>query len=90
MESRPSERFAANLKQIRRDAGQSQEDTAFRAGLHRTQVSLLESGDRLPRIETLVKLAGALNSTPNDLLDGIDWEPIEAVTGGLVVTPTSA
>jgi hypothetical protein len=38
-------------------------------------------------VETLVKLAGALGATPNDLLDGIDREPIETVTGGLVVTP---
>ncbi len=41
----------------------------------------------MPRVETLVKLAGSLGATPDDLLDGIAWEPIEAVTGGLVVTP---
>lgn len=87
MASRPSERFAANLKRLRREAAQSQEDLAFRAGVHRTQISLLEGGERLPRVETLVKLAGALGATPNDLLDGIAWEPIETVTGGLVVTP---
>jgi transcriptional regulator with XRE-family HTH domain len=55
--------------------------------MHRTQISLLEGGERLPRVETLVKLAGALGVAPNDLLDGIAWEPIETVTGGLVVTP---
>jgi transcriptional regulator with XRE-family HTH domain len=87
MASRPSERFAANLRRLRGEAAQSQEDLAFRAGVHRTQISLLEGGERMPRVETLVKLAGALGITPNDLLDGISWGPIETVTGGLVVTP---
>ncbi|HEX4307178.1 MAG TPA: hypothetical protein VHZ54_14175 [Solirubrobacterales bacterium] len=36
-----------------------------------------------------MKLAGALEATPNDLTDGITWEPIIAVTGGLKVTPGS-
>jgi transcriptional regulator with XRE-family HTH domain len=87
MDSRPSARFAANLRRLRGGAGLSQETLAFRAGMHRTQISLLEGGERMPRVETLVKLAGALGATPSDLLDGIDWEPIETVTGGLVVTP---
>jgi hypothetical protein len=40
----------------------------------------------MPRVFTLVCLAGALGVTLNDLLDGITWEPIVAVTGGLTVT----
>jgi transcriptional regulator with XRE-family HTH domain len=63
----------------------SQEDVAFRAGLHRTQISLLEQGDRLPRAETLIKLAGALGATPNDLLDGISFRPLAVVTGGFEI-----
>jgi transcriptional regulator with XRE-family HTH domain len=90
MDSRPSERFAANLRRLRGETGFSQETVAFRAGMHRTQISLLEGGERMPRVETLVKLAGALGATPSDLLDGIDWEPIETVTGGLVVTPAES
>jgi transcriptional regulator with XRE-family HTH domain len=82
-----SERFAANLRSLREDAGLSQEELAFRAQIHRRQVSLMEGGGRLPRCETLVKLAGALDKTPNDLLDGIAWEPIKFVEGGLRVTP---
>jgi len=87
MASRPSERFAANLRRLRDEADLSQEALAFRADMHRTQISLLEGGRRMPRVETLVKLAGSLAATPNDLLDGIGWEPIEAVSGGLVVAP---
>lgn len=36
---------------------------------------------------TFVCLAGTLGATPNDLLDGIVWEPIVSISGGLVVTP---
>lgn len=83
----PSARFAANLRRLRAEAGYSQEDVAFRAAVHRTQISLLETGERMPRILTLVCLAGALGVTPDDLLDGIVWEPIVSVTGGLTVSP---
>jgi transcriptional regulator with XRE-family HTH domain len=83
----PSRRFAANLRRLRKAAGISQEELAFHAGIHRTQISLHEGGHRMPRVLTLVHLAGALGVTPNDLLDGITWEPIVSVVGGLVVTP---
>lgn len=72
---RASERFASNLRTLRQAADLSQEELAFRAEIHRTQISLIEGGHRLPRLDTLVKLAGALHVTPNDLLEGIAWEP---------------
>jgi transcriptional regulator with XRE-family HTH domain len=81
-------RFAANLRRLREEAGLAQEDIAFHAAVHRTQISLLENGRRMPRVLTLVCLAGALAATPNDLLDGIVWEPIVAVGGGLIVNPS--
>lgn len=87
MASPMSGRFAANLRSLREETDLSQEELALRAAMHRTQISLLEGGGRMPRVETLVKLAGGLGATPNDLLDGIDWEPIEAVAGGLTVRP---
>lgn len=83
----PSIRFAANMRRLRTAAGLSQEELSFRAAIHRTQISLLEGGHRMPRVFTLVCLAGALGVTPNDLLEGIAWEPIESISGGLVVTP---
>jgi DNA-binding XRE family transcriptional regulator len=81
-----SERFAANLTRLRRAAGYSQEDLAFRAAIHRTQVSLLESGSRMPRVETLIKLAGALEVTPDEILEGIVWEPVVRTSGGLKIS----
>jgi transcriptional regulator with XRE-family HTH domain len=70
-----AQRFGANLLGHRERLGISQEELAFRASLHRTEVGLLERGARVPRIDTLAKLAGALAIYPADLLDGIAWEP---------------
>jgi transcriptional regulator with XRE-family HTH domain len=71
------ERFAANLRHQRRRAGLSQEALGERAGLHRTAIGLLERGERVPRIDTLIKLAQALPAETADLLDGITWQPGE-------------
>lgn len=68
-------RFAENLRQIRKEAGLSQEELGFRAGLHRTEVGLLERGARVPRLDTLVKLAAALGVRIEcPLFEGISWE----------------
>jgi transcriptional regulator with XRE-family HTH domain len=69
----PQERFAANLRQARIKAGISQEALADLCELHRTEISLLERAGREPRLATLVKLAGALGTTPGELSDGITW-----------------
>ena len=82
-----AERFSANLRRLREGAGLSQEELAFRAGVHRTQISLMEGGERLPRFETMVRLVGGLGVEAADLLDGIAWEPHVSISGGLVVTP---
>ncbi len=66
-----SERFAENLVAQRKLAGISQEELAWQAGLHRTQISLLETGKRAPRLKTIVKLAGALGIPVSALVDGI-------------------
>ena len=68
-------RFGENLTLYRRRAGLSQEELGFRASLHRTEIGQLERGVRLPRIDTLVKLAGALSLPPGDLLKGVAWTP---------------
>ena len=86
METSVADRFAANLIQLRQEAGLSQEELAFRASVHRTQISLMESGKRLPRFETLVKLLGALGASPEDLMKGIAWEPNVSHAGGLRVS----
>lgn len=69
----PQLRFAANLRKARKRTGISQEELGFRCELHRTEISLLERAGREPRLATLVKLAGALETTPGELCEGIAW-----------------
>ncbi len=53
--------FAVNLRKARRRAGLSQEEVGWLASLHRTEIGLLETGARTPRIDTLVKIAAAVD-----------------------------
>jgi transcriptional regulator with XRE-family HTH domain len=76
-----AKRFGANLVRCRKAAGLSQDEVSFRAGLHRTEVSQLERGLRLARIDTVAKLAGALDINPGELFEGIVWEPGELLQG---------
>lgn len=70
-----AERLGANLARVRTRAGLSQEEVAVRASLHRTEIGMVERGIRLPRVDTLIKLAGAIEVEPAQLLDGITWSP---------------
>ena len=63
---------------FRRRAGISQEDLGFLSALHRTEIGQLERGIRIPRIDTLIKLAGALQLPPGDLLKGMERHTGEA------------
>jgi transcriptional regulator with XRE-family HTH domain len=65
--------FGENLTELRGRVGLSQTATAERAGLHRTEVALVEHGRRIPRLDTLVKLAGAVEVAPCELLAGMSW-----------------
>lgn len=49
----------------------SQEALGQAAGIHRTEVSLLERGMREPRLGTIVRVARAMNVAPADLLAGV-------------------
>ena len=65
------------------------EELAARASVHRTQISLMESGKRLPRLDTLIKLAGALEVEVPRLVEGIVWEPTVTHSGQFdVAEPT--
>lgn len=75
-------RFGANLRRARADAGISQEEVSNRAGLHRTAIGLLERGERMPRLNTITKLAGVVEVPLAVLLDGIEWEEGDNLTRG--------
>jgi hypothetical protein len=41
----------------------------------------LERGERVARVDTLVKLVGALGVRSEDLLEGLEWSPGEMTAG---------
>jgi transcriptional regulator with XRE-family HTH domain len=72
-----AQRFAENLARCLEQAGYSQEKLAQLAELHRTQVSELLRGRQLPRLDSLIRLSGALGVEPAELLKGIRFEPAD-------------
>lgn len=63
--------FGENVRKARGDMGISQEELAHRADLHRTQISLIERGQRTPRLDTIERLAKALEIQPYQLIPPI-------------------
>ncbi len=61
--------LAKKLKRLREDANLSQKDLAERIGITAQSYNNYEKRDYKPSPEMLVKLAIALKTTPNDLLD---------------------
>jgi transcriptional regulator with XRE-family HTH domain len=82
-------KFGRNLFRCRRRAAMSQEELGNRASLHRTEIGLLEHGTRLPRVDTLMKLAGSLGIEPDELLDGIQWTPGDSDQGRFTISKRS-
>lgn len=66
-------RFGRNLRCARPGAGLSQAALAGRAGIGRSYVGRLEAGVSECRFITAMRLADALGSGIEDLLDGIAW-----------------
>ena len=82
--------FAENLKRHRRLARMSQDELSVRASVHRTEISMLERQIRLPRIDTLVKIAASLEVSPAELLVGIEWLPGDIKFGGFRIKTRAA
>ncbi len=54
-------RFGGRLREVRQARGLSQEELAFKAGLHRTYVSSAERGQRNVGLVNVERLAQALD-----------------------------
>ncbi len=70
--SSPAAKFAANVGRLRERRGLTQEQLGWAAGLHQTAVARIESGERRPTLDTILKLAAGLEVTPAELFDGIE------------------
>ena len=71
-----AKRFGENLRRLRNQADLSQEEMGYRSSLHRTEIGILERGERLPRMDTMLKLGAALDvKFECPLLTGLEWTP---------------
>ena len=64
----PRQILARNLRRLRVSAGLSQEELAYRTGLHRTYISSIERGKRNVSIDNLFKIARGLEIGPEELI----------------------
>ena len=64
--------FGQILRKLRAEKGISQEDLGFKSGYHRTYISLLERGQKNPSLQTIFRLAKALEISPSELIRGIE------------------
>jgi transcriptional regulator with XRE-family HTH domain len=79
-------RLGRNVFLARRRAGFSQEELGALASLHRSHIGFIEIGQRLPRADTLIKLASALAVGVEELVAGIEWIiPAPARSGSFAV-----
>lgn len=61
-------RFGQRLREIREEAGVSQEKLAEQAGVHRTYVSSVERGKRNVSLVNIERFAAALGVTMGELM----------------------
>ncbi|HKI86036.1 MAG TPA: helix-turn-helix transcriptional regulator [Thermoanaerobaculia bacterium] len=85
--SMPAARFGQSLRRRRRLAELSQKELAELTQLGHMDISAIERGQRVPRLDTIVKLAAGVEATTCDLLAGLRWRPghFHYVEGGFYV-----
>jgi DNA-binding XRE family transcriptional regulator len=67
--------FGMKLSTARTRAELSQEALGYLSGIHRTQITRLEAGDSVPKLDTVIRLAGALGIETPELLPALRWNP---------------
>lgn len=63
------QRLAANIRRLRKARGWSQEELADRAERHRTFISQIERSTKSPTLDTVERIATALQVPIADLLE---------------------
>lgn len=66
------------VRRLREREGLSQEDFADVCEIHRTFVSLLERGERLPALDSVEKLAGGLGLRTSELVRRVERQMARA------------
>jgi transcriptional regulator with XRE-family HTH domain len=63
--------FGKRLASLRNSKKLSQEELASRAGLHAVAITYIETGKRLPKLNTVHKLATGLGISVEELFKGL-------------------
>jgi len=69
----PTRQFASNVQRAMAEQGLAADEVANRADLSLNHLNLILRGERMVQLDTLVKLAGALDVPPEQLLEGVEW-----------------
>ena len=69
MKTNENKAFGKRVAELRRNAGYSQEKFAFKCGLDRTYIGVVERGEKSPTLNTIVKIANALGISKSELFD---------------------
>jgi transcriptional regulator with XRE-family HTH domain len=71
----PAARFGQSLRRRRWQAELSQKELAELTQLGHMDISAIEHGRRVPRLDTILKLAAGVEATTCELLAGLRWRP---------------
>ncbi len=66
--------FGKQIAQYRKDKGITQDELAFKCGMHRTYIGAIERGEKSPTLNTIYKLSIGLNIKISDI-----WEALKIV-----------
>lgn len=72
IKDRTAETFGSVLRELRQQAGLTQEQLGFESDLRRTFISLLELGQQQPTLTTILKIAPALGLSASDLVSQVE------------------
>ncbi|MDR3727131.1 MAG: helix-turn-helix transcriptional regulator [Terracidiphilus sp.] len=64
--------FGVVLRILRFGKDMSQEELAHVSGYHRNYIGMLERGEKSPSLRTLFNLAGALSTSPSEILKSVE------------------
>ena len=74
----PAVAFGKVLRQLRQDAGLTQEELGFEADLRRTYISILELGQQQSTLTTILKLSAALHKSAGELVKLVEEKLLSA------------
>ncbi len=69
METNVNKAFGKRVAELRKQAGYSQEQFAFKCGVDRTYVGVVERGEKSPTLNTIEKIAYALGVSKSELFN---------------------